>query len=229
MFLDKSIYQIDHNDDNRLLVRLSKQALIQETVLSVVTSLLVVFFFAGQIDLQNIELAGVGLALFLLFNIYLIIQNIRLIKQGEVWGFNQLSNSISLNTKLVGRLDDLVEIKLIEYADHDDLEEYELFLKLKNAAPIRFRKSTDLDQQRRIGKAIAHLSDTQFNFKSRDEIMELEQALYDEKMHAEQVKLFEVKFENKSPIELKEIAQKDGPFATYAKEAAQNLLDQQGR
>lgn len=225
MIFETNKYQITTQNDEKLVITYNTDHL--KLQIAILIGIELICFIVLWANTNSKQIWGITLSaiVILLFTLFQIIESIQLIKHGEEFIFNKSNNSIFFNKKLVGSLDKVKEIKIFE--DNTDFEsptEYQLYIYLDNFAPIQFRKSTILNDQRAIGRAIAKLSNVPFSFQSELERFKFSQLPQKKIEYEAKVKLYEERYQERSLLQLKKIIEKDSPYAGYAKEAANNLL-----
>lgn len=227
MRFDGPSYQIKIQNEDRLILERTKEHLIGVFAQFVIYIVMLIFLVGDSIDYTQPGYREFLILMLTIAFIYSVFSTIQSHKKKELIDFNSLNNSIMLNGQIIGKIDKIIEIRMIEHpGDDEEIDRYTLVLKMDGYGAILFQKQSDLDHQRQIGKAVATMAGLTFTFVSRAEQQAKKQQEYDEKKYQELVLLFEKKFANKESEELKEIVQAKGRYANYAKEAAQNLLDQ---
>ncbi|MEM6378266.1 MAG: hypothetical protein AAF705_08640, partial [Bacteroidota bacterium] len=226
MLFNGPSYQIKIQNGDRLVLERNKENLIGIFAHFTFYLLALIFLIGNSVQFTQPGTWEFLIVMLTIAFIYSLISTFRSRKQEELITFNRLNNSIMLNQQLIGKIDKIIDIQMLEHPGNDEeIDRYTLVIKMDGYGVIRFQRQPDLDRQRQIGEAVAKMAGLTFSFLSRAEIQATEQQEFDEKQYKELVQLFEGKFADKDQQELKNIALPESPFANYAKEAAQNLLD----
>ena len=218
-------YKITYPNDKELKIALVSNYVLFEIAITVLGCALFSYFLWDKVNLDNIGILEFSLASIILTTAYNLFRNLILLLNGEAYVFNNSLNSITKNGRSINKLSSIADIRIIEHRDAESSDEYELQILLANNNVISFKKSTNLAFQKTLGHAVSKISGVPFNYVSK-EVLQSKEDLKQQKIDRQPyIRIFEEKFKEKNEFELKEISKNDSPYADYAKEAAQNLLN----
>lgn len=217
-------YKINHFRNNELIISIDKSYILLEIGLVFISNILLYYYLWDKSNFNQIDIWKLSVGFIVITSLYNLFKNITLLFDGQVYVFNNTINRISKNGYTVDQLDNICQIRIIEYYDSDSSNQFELQIQLLNNSPIIFEKTPNLEFQKTLGKAISQISGVPFTFVNELDIHIEEQLKKKETSFQSKIEMFEKKYAKKSKSELEKIIKTDSPYDDYAKQAAKNLL-----